>query len=50
MKVPYYTTAAASAAAARAILSVRASELEVRSMQDYYAATGHTSPDIVEPA
>ena len=36
MKVPYYTTAAASAAAARAILAVRTSELEVRSLQDYY--------------
>jgi carbamoyl-phosphate synthase large subunit len=35
-KVPYYTTAAASAATARAIVSVRASELEVRSLQDYY--------------
>ncbi len=37
MKVPYYTTAAASAAATRTILSVDASELEVRSLQDYYA-------------
>jgi len=37
MRVPYYTTAAASAAAARAIGSVRASELEVRSLQDYYS-------------
>jgi len=37
MKVPYYTTAAASAAAALAITSVRASELEVRSLQDYYS-------------
>ncbi|HWK41878.1 MAG TPA: carbamoyl-phosphate synthase large subunit [Croceibacterium sp.] len=36
-KVPYYTTAASSAATAQAILSVRASELEVRSLQDYYA-------------
>jgi len=36
-KVPYYTTAAASAAAARAITSVRVSELEVRSLQDYYS-------------
>ncbi len=35
-KVPYFTTAAASAATARAIASVRASELEVRSLQDYY--------------
>ena len=36
-KVPYYTTAAASAAVARAITSVKASELEVRSLQDYYS-------------
>ncbi|OYX10110.1 MAG: carbamoyl phosphate synthase large subunit [Sphingomonadales bacterium 32-68-7] len=36
MKVPYYTTAAASAAVALAITSVRVSELEVRSLQDYY--------------
>jgi len=36
MKVPYYTTAAASAAAAQAIVSVNADELEVRSLQDYY--------------
>jgi carbamoyl-phosphate synthase large subunit len=37
MKVPYYTTAAASAAVALAITSVRVSELEVRSLQDYYS-------------
>jgi carbamoyl-phosphate synthase large subunit len=36
-KVPYYTTAAASVAAARAITTVKASELEVRSLQDYYS-------------
>ena len=36
-KVPYYTTAAASIAAAQAIVSVRVSELEVRSLQDYYS-------------
>jgi len=36
-KVPYYTTAAASAAAAKAITSVKVSELEVRSLQDYYS-------------
>ncbi len=36
MKIPYYTTAAASAAAANAIVSVNADELEVRSLQDYY--------------
>ena len=37
MKVPYYTTAAASAAAAQAIASVNASDLEVRALQDYYS-------------
>ena len=37
MKVPYYTTAAGSAAVAQAITSVKVSELEVRSLQDYYA-------------
>ena len=37
MKVPYYTTAAASAAVALAITSVKVSELEVRSLQDYYS-------------
>ena len=36
-KVPYYTTATASAAVAQAIASVKASELEVRSLQDYYS-------------
>ena len=36
-RVPYYTTAAASAAAALAITSVRVSDLEVRSLQDYYS-------------
>ncbi|MBC7160443.1 MAG: carbamoyl-phosphate synthase large subunit [Porphyrobacter sp.] len=36
-KVPYYTTAAACAAAALAIATVQASELEVRSLQDYYS-------------
>jgi carbamoyl-phosphate synthase large subunit len=36
-KVPYYTTAAASVAAANAIRAVNASQLEVRSMQDYYS-------------
>jgi carbamoyl-phosphate synthase large subunit len=35
-KVPYYTTATASVAVARAITVVRPSELEVRSLQDYY--------------
>ncbi|GGD50555.1 carbamoyl-phosphate synthase large subunit [Erythrobacter arachoides] len=37
MKVPYYTTAAASAAAAQAIVSVSADDLAVRSLQDYYS-------------
>jgi carbamoyl-phosphate synthase large subunit len=36
-KVPYYTTAAASAAVAQAITSVKVSELAVRSLQDYYS-------------
>ena len=36
-KVPYYTTAAASAAVAQAIACVRVSDLEVRSLQDYYS-------------
>ncbi len=36
-KVPYYTTAAASAAVAQAIVTVRAADLEVRSLQDYYS-------------
>jgi carbamoyl-phosphate synthase large subunit len=36
-KISYYTTAAASLAAAQAITSVKASQLEVRSLQDYYS-------------
>ena len=35
-KVPYYTTAAASVAAAEAIAALRHTSLEVRSLQDYY--------------
>jgi carbamoyl-phosphate synthase large subunit len=35
-KVPYYTTAAASVAAAAAISAIRPDQLEVRSLQDYY--------------
>jgi carbamoyl-phosphate synthase, large subunit len=35
-KVPYFTTAAASRAAAQAISAMRGSQLEVRSLQDYY--------------
>ncbi|WP_336986553.1 carbamoyl-phosphate synthase large subunit [Altererythrobacter aquiaggeris] len=37
-KLPYYTTAAASLAAAQAIATVDASQLEVRSLQDYYSS------------
>ncbi len=36
-RIPYYTTAAASAAVAQAIACVKASDLEVRSLQDYYS-------------
>lgn len=36
-KVPYFTTAAASRAAAQAIAAIRGSQLEVRSLQDYYS-------------
>jgi len=36
-KVPYFTTAAASVAAAQAIAAQRGSQLEVRSLQDYYS-------------
>ena len=36
MKLPYYTTAAASDAVARAIAALKSSQLEVRSLQDYY--------------
>ena len=37
-KVPYYTTAAASVAAAEAIAALRHTSLEVRSLQDYYSS------------
>jgi carbamoyl-phosphate synthase large subunit len=37
-KVPYYTTAAASVAAAMAISVIRPDQLEVRSLQDYYGS------------
>ncbi len=36
-KVPYYTTAAASLAVTRAITEVKASQLAVRPLQDYYS-------------
>ncbi|MHA6333633.1 carbamoyl-phosphate synthase large subunit [Qipengyuania sp. CAU 1752] len=38
-KLPYYTTAAACLAVAQAIATVSSSELEVRSLQDYYSST-----------
>jgi carbamoyl-phosphate synthase large subunit len=37
-KVPYYTTAAASVAAAAAISAIRPDQLEVSSLQDYYGS------------
>jgi carbamoyl-phosphate synthase large subunit len=36
-KVPYFTTAAASAAAAQSIAALRARKLEVRALQSYYS-------------
>ncbi|MEL7519580.1 MAG: carbamoyl phosphate synthase large subunit, partial [Pseudomonadota bacterium] len=36
-KVPYYTTATASNAAAAAIAAIAPDQLEVRSLQDYYS-------------
>jgi carbamoyl-phosphate synthase large subunit len=36
-KLPYYTTAAACVAVAQAIVTVEPSQLEVRSLQDYYS-------------
>jgi carbamoyl-phosphate synthase large subunit len=36
-KVPYFTTAAASAAAAQAIAALRERKLEVRALQSYYS-------------
>jgi carbamoyl-phosphate synthase large subunit len=40
-KVPYFTTAAASLAAARSIGALRGHALEVRSLQSYYSASEH---------
>jgi carbamoyl-phosphate synthase large subunit len=40
-KVPYFTTAAASLAAARAIEAVRGHALEVAALQSYYSATAN---------
>ena len=42
-KVPYFTTAAASLAAARSIEAVRGHALEVASLQSYYSASGRLS-------
>jgi carbamoyl-phosphate synthase large subunit len=39
-KIPYFTTAASSVAVARAIAVLREHGLEVRSLQDYYSASG----------
>ena len=38
-KVPYFTTAASSAAVVRAIAVLREHSLEVKSLQDYYSAS-----------
>jgi carbamoyl-phosphate synthase large subunit len=38
-KVPYFTTAAGSLAAAQAIEALRGRALEVRSLQSYYSAS-----------
>jgi carbamoyl-phosphate synthase large subunit len=38
-KVPYFTTAASSAAVVRAIAALRTHSLDVRSLQDYYSAS-----------
>ena len=40
-KVPYFTTAAASLAAARSIGALRGHALEVKSLQSYYSASEH---------
>jgi carbamoyl-phosphate synthase large subunit len=38
-KIPYFTTAASSAAVTRAIAALREGHLEVRSLQDYYSVS-----------
>jgi carbamoyl-phosphate synthase large subunit len=38
-KVPYFTTAASSAAVVRAIAALKSQRLEVKSLQDYYSAS-----------
>jgi carbamoyl-phosphate synthase large subunit len=42
-RIPYFTTAASSAAVTRAIRARRERSLEVRSLQDYYSVTETTS-------
>ena len=42
-RIPYFTTAASSAAVVRAIRARRERSLEVRSLQDYYSLTETTS-------
>ncbi|MGE5722166.1 MAG: carbamoyl-phosphate synthase large subunit [Sphingomonadales bacterium] len=39
-RIPYFTTAASSAAVVRAIAAQRAHSLEVQSLQDYYSSSG----------
>jgi carbamoyl-phosphate synthase large subunit len=38
-KIPYFTTAASSAAVTRAIAALRHGDLDVRSLQDYYSVS-----------
>ena len=38
-KIPYFTTAASSAAVTRAIAALREGDLDVRSLQDYYSTS-----------
>ena len=38
-KIPYFTTAASSAAVTRAIAALRQGDLDVRSLQDYYSSS-----------
>ena len=46
-KVPYFTTAAASLAAARAIEALRGRALEVGSLQSYYSASASWPPPTI---
>jgi carbamoyl-phosphate synthase large subunit len=43
LKIPYFTTAASSAAVVRALAARRERSLEVRSLQDYYSASEPSS-------